>query len=140
MQVWSQLGDDENFSIESAKVFIENSEERGYGVSKISKIWEKYKSAAPYIFASYPFFRHGLQNAFTPEEIMDWLENFTSNQRHLDRFVGRAAYAADILAGKARNVRKSDFKDVERVTPPMVAFTSDEMDIIASINRHAPIA
>jgi hypothetical protein len=75
----AHIGDDENLSIDSAKSFIELSEEKGHGLSKISKIWEKYKNAAPYIFASYPFFRRGLQNTITPEEVMDWLEKFPTN-------------------------------------------------------------
>jgi hypothetical protein len=136
----AHVGDDEKFNIESAKSFIELSEGEGYGVSKISKIWEKYKNAAPYILGSYPFFRRGLQNSITPKEVMDWLEKFTSDQRRLDRLIGRVAYAADILTGKARKVRQGDFKDIRRVVPPTRRFTQDELDIISSIDRRAPIA
>jgi hypothetical protein len=136
----AHIGDDEKFNIESAKVFVELSEEGGFGLSKISKIWETYKNAAPYIFAVYPFLRRGFQNANTPEEVMNWLQKFASDQRRSNRLIGRAAYAADILVGRARNVRQRDFKDVERVIPPMPPFTPDEMAIIESIDRHAPIA
>jgi hypothetical protein len=70
---------------------------------------------------------------------MDWLEKFTSDQERLTRLVGRAAYAADILAGKARNVRQRDFKGIDRITPPMRAFSGEELAIISSIDRQAPI-
>jgi hypothetical protein len=76
----------------------------------------------------------------SPDEIMDWLEKFTSDQQRLSRLIGRAAYAADILTGKARNVRQRDFEDIDRIAPPMPPFTQDEMSIISSIDRQAAIA
>src|ERR1700687_458086 len=46
------LPDGDKFQIESAKLFVEQNFLKGsYGESKISKIWEKYRRAAPYIFA-----------------------------------------------------------------------------------------
>jgi hypothetical protein len=141
---YGKHGDDKlKFNIESAKTFVEKWEPEGdktYKSSAISKIWERYKNAAPYIFASYPFLQRGFQKGITPDEVMDWVEKFTSDQRRLDRLVGRAAYAADILAGKARNVRQRDFEGVERVAPPMPLFIQDEISIISSIDRQAPIA
>jgi hypothetical protein len=141
---YGKHGDDKlKFNIESAKTFVEKWEPDGdetYGSSAISKMWERYKNAAPYIFASYPFLRRGLQKAITPGEVMDWLEKFTTDQQRLNRLVGCAAYAADILAGKARDVRQRDFAGVERVAPPMPPFIQDEISIISSIDRQAPIA
>jgi hypothetical protein len=140
---YKRYGDGEvKFNIESAKTFVQKweHEEKIYSASKISKIWEKYKNAAPYIFALYPFFWRGLQRAITPDEVMDWLEKCTSDQERLTRLVGRAAYAADILAEQARNVRQRDFEDIERIAPPMRPFAQDERSIIRSIDRQAPIA
>jgi hypothetical protein len=134
---------DPNFTIESAKKFVELCADKGdasYGPSKISKIWEKYKNAAPYIFAVFRFFSFRLKNAKSIDEIVDWLEKFASDQERLTRFLGRAACASDILAGKARNVRQSDFGNIERVAPPIRPFTATELVIISSIDRRAPIA
>jgi uncharacterized protein YifE (UPF0438 family) len=134
---------DPNFTIESAKSFVEfcaHEDEATYGLSKIGKIWEKYKNAAPYIFAVHTFSSFRPEKAKSVDEIIDWLERFTSKQKRLMRFLARAAYASDLLRGKARNVRKSDFKDIERVAPPIRPFTGTELDIISSIDRQAPIA
>jgi hypothetical protein len=132
--------DEEKFNIESAKFFIELSEEAGHGISKISKIWEKYKNAAPYIYATRRFLSFRPQGAILPNEVMDWFERFTSDQGRLSRFVGRAAYAADILSANARNVRRHDFTEVERIAPPIRPFSQEEIDIITSIDRHPPVA
>jgi hypothetical protein len=134
---------DPNFTIESAKSFVElcaHEENATFGISKIAKIWEQYKNAAPYIFAVYRFFSLRLKKAKSIDEIVDWLERFVSNQRRLTRFLGHAAYASDVLAGKARNVRRSDFKNIERLAPPIRPFTEIELNIVSSINRQAPIA
>lgn len=65
---------DPNFTIESAKSFVEQYATRGYGPSKVGKIWDQYKSAAPYIFAIYRFFSFRLNRAKSIDEIVDWLE------------------------------------------------------------------
>ena len=134
---------DPNFTIESAKSFVAmwaHEDKATYGESKIGKIWDQYKNAAPYIFAVYRFFSFRLNRTKSIDEIVDWLEKFASNQQRLSRFIGRAAYASDILAGKARNVRHSDFRNIERLAPPIRPFTATELDIISSIDRQAPIA
>ena len=60
---WSGAAEnDPNLTIESAKSFVEKWGHEGdasYGISKIAKIWEKYKSSAPYISQSIGFFRFG---------------------------------------------------------------------------------
>ena len=127
---------DPNFTIESAKSFVAmwaHEDKATYGESKIGKIWDQYKNAAPYIFAVYRFFSFRLNRTKSIDEIVDWLEKFASNQQRLSRFIGRAAYASDILAGKARNVRHSDFRNIERLAPPIRPFTATELDIISSI-------
>ena len=55
---------DPNFTIESAKSFVQlwaHEGKAGYQNSKIAKIWERYKNAAPYIFAIYRFFSFRLK-------------------------------------------------------------------------------
>jgi hypothetical protein len=58
---------DPNFTIESAKSLIAQWAHEGvatYKVSKIGRIWERYRKAAPYIFAVYRFisFRSKIRN------------------------------------------------------------------------------
>jgi hypothetical protein len=134
---------DPNLTIESAKSFIALWAHEGdatYEVSNIGRIWEKYNKAAPYIFAVYRFLSFRLDKAKSIDEIVDWLEKFASDQERLSRFLGRAAYASDVLAGTARNVRRSDFKNVERVAPLIRPFAEPELVIIGSIDREAPTA
>jgi hypothetical protein len=136
-------GDEVKYNIESAKTYVElcgHEGEKTYGASKISKIWEKYKNAAPYIFASYRFFSFRLRGKISPDKVLHWLEMFASDQERLTRFVGRAAYAADILTGHARNVRQQDLEGIERVAPRMRSFTDEELDIISSIDRKVSVA
>ena len=131
---------DPHFTIESAKSFIEQYAQEGYGPSKISKILEQHKNAAPYIFAAYRFFSFRLKKAKSIDDIVVWLEKFASDQKRLTRFLARAAFASDVLTGKARNVRQSDFENIERVAPPIRPFTEVELTIINNIDRQAPIA
>ncbi len=127
--------DGEKFQIESAKLFVEQNFLRGlYGASKISKVWEKNKRAAPYIFASFSMVR-ALSRMKTVEEVIDGLKRVTSNQQRLTRFVGIAAYAADILALQAHNIRVLDFRNITRVAPPLRQFDEEELACINSIDR-----
>src|SRR5262249_50035028 len=114
------IGNGPKFDIDTAKRFVElNDHEHGstYGLSKISKIWEKYKQAAPYIFAFYGYFSSALERAKSPHEAVDFLEKLASNKTRLARIMGRAAYVADVLHERARNVRLRDFKQITRVEP-----------------------
>jgi hypothetical protein len=131
---------DPKFTIESAKWFVEmcaHEDKATYGISKIGKIWEQYKNAAPYIFAVYRFFSFRLEKAKSIDEIVDWLEKFASSQQRLTRFLAHAAYASDVLTGKARNVRRSDFRNIERLAPPMRPFSEEELAVIHSIDTGA---
>jgi hypothetical protein len=135
------IGNDRQFDIESAKYFVEkyDHEDNTYKASKISKIWEEYKQAAPYIFAFYWFLSSQLPRAKSPNQVIDFLDKVASNQRRLTRLIGRAAYAADILKKRARNVRLRDFERIRRVTPALRPFGPAELEIIESIDRKAPI-
>jgi hypothetical protein len=134
------LPDGDKFQIESAKLFVEQNFLKGsYGESKISKIWEKYRRAAPYIFASYPMVR-ALSRMKTVEEVVDGLKRVTSNQQRLTRFVGVAAYAADILDRQAHNIPVSDFRNVTQVAPLLRQFNEKELACINSIDRKVAIA
>jgi hypothetical protein len=136
------ISDPAKFDIETAKHFVAKNMhdgDRTYGLSKISKIWEKYKQAAPYIFALYPYFSAALERTNSPSEVVDFLEKLSSNQQRLARIIGRAAYAADILEDRARGVRLRDFKQIARVEPPLPRFQAVELTVVDIIDRHAAI-
>jgi hypothetical protein len=127
---------DSNFTIESAKKFVEKFyDEDQMGPSKISKIWEKYKYASPYIFGASDLLDQ-LKTISTIDDFVIALRQLTdSNMKFI---ISRAAYAADILGHKARNIPKSHFKDVERAVPRLPPFTPEELTVIRSIDRNAP--
>ena len=130
----------DKFQIESAKLFVEqNFLEGKYGASKISKIWEQYKHAAPYIFASYTVVRD-LSRVKTVEEVVGCLKGLTSNQQRITRLIGVAAHAAHILAPQVRNTRVSDFKNITQIEPVLRKFSEEEQTCIRSIDRKVAIA
>src|SRR5206468_653568 len=115
-------------SIESAKFIVSNSNEPQFGISKVSKIWEKYKASAPYVYALYPFVVG--RAVPTEAQVIGRLRLLTKDARRMSRIIGVAAFAADVLAGHARNVRTRDFVHVVRLVPRVRSFDSDELDII----------
>jgi hypothetical protein len=136
------ISEEVKFDIETAKQFVAKNMHEGdstYGLSKISKIWEKYKQAAPYVFAFYGYCALALKRTTSPGQVVDFLEKLASSQPRLNKIMGRAAYAADILDQRARGVRLSDFRQIPRVEPPLSPFQSVELAIINSIDRQAAI-
>ena len=133
--------DASKFNIETAKEFFAKRapEKKPYKVSKIEKIWLQYKNAAPYIFAFYGYLRGLRREVGSPKLILNSLEEFASDERRLKKLIGRAAYAADVLTGLARDVRIGDFRDIERAAPPLRSFSTLEMAVIDNIDRNAPI-
>jgi len=104
--------------------------------STVEKIWDRYRTAAPYINAFYPRLYpaangQGAQAAIKTD--VDWISCITQLLRKLtlDECFGQAAFAADALARTGtRDVRIEDFKDVPRVSPPARPFDADEEKII----------
>jgi hypothetical protein len=136
------IGGDGKFDIDTAKRFVAKNMHEGdktYGLSAISKEWEKYKQAAPYIFAFYGYFSSALERTKSPNEVVNFLEKLSSNQQRLARIIGHAAYAAEILDARARRVRLRDFTQIARVEPPLPAFAPVEVAIIDSIDRQGAI-
>jgi hypothetical protein len=132
--------DGDKFQIASARLFVEqNFLEGPYGASMISKIWEKYKHAAPYIFASYSMVR-ALSRLKKVDEVIEGLKRATSNQQRMTRILGVAAHAADILDLQAHNIPVSDFRNIARVAPYLRDFNEDELACINSIDRKGAIA
>jgi len=126
------------FSIESAKAFVDHQHETGYKISAISKRWEKYKSAAAYIYAFHDLAPLPIKS--TSDDVVDWLICASADRSLMAGIFGRAAFAADILAKKARNVRQQDFEGVPRVSPQLRPFSKQELDGIISTARDFPIA
>ena len=126
---------DLNFTIESAKQFVEDFyKEVQMGASKISKIWEKYKYASPYIFGASDLLEQ-LKTISTIDDFLLALRQVTGSD--MKSIISRAAHAADILSRKARDIPKSHFKDVERAAQQLRPFTPEELAVIvASIEMH----
>lgn len=129
--------------IEDAKAFVEGSCRKLHlkhiGSSAISKIWEDFKPAAPYIYALYSERCFKPSKAESVDKIIDWLNTFTSRQSRIDLFLGRAASAMDVLSNASRNQRTGDLKDIARIDLKCYAFDSSELEVISKIDRDKPI-
>jgi hypothetical protein len=129
----------DKFAIESAKEFVlKYFKETGKGSSKISKIWEKYKTASPHIFSIYPIWGR-LKRKRNFDGLASDCRWLCADKRRLEKLIGRAAYAADVMNLRARDVRVSDFKGVPRIAPRLLPFTEQELKIIEEIDRNAAI-
>jgi hypothetical protein len=125
------------FTLEAAKRFVEkkkNANGKTYRRRNITKTWEQNKQAAPYIHALFKIFLFGVRRTKSISDAVVALEKIATNQELLNRLIGRAAYAADILDGNARDVRLKDFKGVKRVNPHLYPFDADERTIIEAID------
>jgi hypothetical protein len=107
--------------------------------SKVSQVWERYKDAAPYIFATPRYLRRSLERATSTRQLLDALAKVASSPMAVRTFIGKAAYAADVLAKRAHQVRVSDFDGVSRIEPKSKAFGPEEISIIENIDLNAPI-
>lgn len=121
-------------TIEDAKAFVwlEIGE---YGITKIGQIWEDYKLAAPNLYALH------LERSFQPskiarvDEVVVWAASFVKSSRRLERFLGRAAFAMDVIKAVARDQRERDFIGITRLEPLLQPFSEQEKAIISSIDR-----
>src|SRR6202040_2499314 len=111
---------DSNFTIASAKKFVEDFyKEDQMGASKISKTWEKYKYASPYIFGASDLLER-LKTISTIDDFLRALRQVTDSD--MRSIVSRAAYAAEILSRTAHEIPRSHFKGVERAAPQVRPF------------------
>jgi hypothetical protein len=109
------------------------------GLSKVSKIWEDFKPAAPYLFAFFEERSFQPVNATNSDAVLNWLSAFTSRQNRVTRFLGRAASAMDVVKRTSRDQRTSDFGEIERVPLRARPFTVRERKIISKIDLNSPI-
>jgi hypothetical protein len=123
-------------TIEDAKAFIWLWQSE-WGVSKIGQVWETYKLAAPYLYALH------LEKTFRPNEVtgvddaLDWIVSFVKSRRRVDRFLGRAAFAMDVLKEHAGDQRECDFVDIPRVQPLLRRFSGEEKLVSDNVDRNA---
>jgi hypothetical protein len=108
-----------------------------WGVSKISQTWETYKLTAPYLYAMHLERSARLSKIEGVDSILDWAMSFAKNTRRVERFLGRAAFAMDVLKMHTRDQRERDFVGIIRIAPPLHHFTEEEKAISASIHRDA---
>jgi len=124
-------------TIEDAKGFVWLSREE-YCVTKIGQVWEVYKLVAPYLYALH------LQKSFRPSELeridnaLDWVAAFVKKPQRVQRFLGHAAFAMDVLKTFARDQRERDFDDIPRVQPSRPRFSEEEKLISSSVDRGDP--
>jgi hypothetical protein len=124
-------------TIEDAKGFVWKWSSE-YCVSKIARIWEDYKLVAPYLYALH------LERSFRPtkiegvDDILDWASTFVKSPRRIDRFLGHASFAMDVIKSFARDQRERDFVGVRRIKPPLRRFDDEEKLISASVDRKDP--
>lgn len=131
-----------NFSIESAKAFVLKfppKDAKKYKKSKISKIWEKYKEAAPLIFAAYDDFLCPIFQIKSASDILSKIPDYQLNIKTVRYMLQRAAHCSQILS-HVRNTRENDYRDVTlRPKQEFRAFDEQELATINAIDRNAPI-
>jgi hypothetical protein len=72
----------------------------------------------------------------SPDVLMILMDKFVSNQVRVERALGRAAFAAGVLARtKARNVRSKDFRNVQVRPPALNPFSEEERRLIEEYSR-----
>ena len=121
-------------TIEHAKGFVWKSVEE-YSVTKIGQIWEDYKLVAPYLYALHLEKSFRASKIERVDDVVDWTESFVKSSRRVERFLGRAAFAMDVINTVARDQRVRDFVDIARVEPPLRRFTDEDKLVSASIDR-----
>jgi hypothetical protein len=125
-------------TLADAKVYVCKWEDDS-GLSKIEKIWEDFKLAAPYVYAFRQERSFRSIEAKCPRDALDWALAFVESPGRVARVLGRAAFAMDVLKRHASDQRVSDFKGIARVVPSVRPFTSEERALIESIDRTAPL-
>jgi hypothetical protein len=122
--------------VKVARFFAEKIEPMGeqLGNSKIEKVWNQYRAAAPYVYAFYPRLycvdrQEGTVAKAKRITEEDWVGRIAqlATKSTLEECLGHAAFAADVLAKTGtRDVRKRDFKEVPRQEPLLREFDAIE--------------
>ena len=117
------------------------------GKTSVEKVWNKYRTVAPYIYALYPtlYFNDGQELPLTEMKKIteeDWISCIAklAEKSTLEECLGHAAFAIDVVAETgARDVRIKDFEQVPRVEPLLREFNANEQRIIESYDDTGPI-
>jgi hypothetical protein len=125
-------------TIGAAKAFVCKWEDDA-GLSKIEKIWEDFKLAAPYIYALHLERSFRPHKAERPADVLKWTLAFIKNPARVDRFLGHAAFAMDTLKRHASDQRQSDFRGRTRIVPFVRPFDCEERAFIASFDPSGPL-
>lgn len=142
----SLSGREDVCKVKIARFFAEKIEPMGeqLSASKIEKAWNRYRAAAPYIYAFYPrlYCQQGDFAKAKKISEQDWISRIAQldTKSTLEECLGHAAFAADVLAKTGtRDVRTRDFQAVPRQEPLLRDFNADEQTIINSYNDKAAI-
>lgn len=136
--------DKQKFTINFAKHFVEKMQkpapgQKPYGLSKISKIWEKYAPSAQMIYATYVVMPM-LGEIKSAKQMRLCLSNMSRDPSKVRSLIGYAAYAAAILAKTgARKVFTKSFKVANCEKPMLRQLSDEEKESIFRIDLQAPI-
>jgi hypothetical protein len=112
--------------VELARAYVLKNEHDPIGTfseSKIEKIWNQYRSSAPYIYALYRYLAFINRRKASINDLAADLITM-SKEHHVRRILGYAAYATDRIAvTRMHGVRERDFDEIPRVRPPLRHFT-----------------
>jgi hypothetical protein len=142
-------GREEVCKVKIARFFVEKLKpmEEQLGASKILKVWDRYRTAAPYIYAFYPrLYAADSQRGAFAEAIKiteeDWISRVAqlATRSTLEECLGHAAFAADVLKTTGtRDVRIKDFEPLSRVRPLLREFNANEQLIFESYDDTGPL-
>jgi hypothetical protein len=142
----AEPGGTKHATIDNAKEFVGKlGSELGlvpYKIRTITKFWETFAPAAPYIFALYQEPRFSPSSAKDPSFVLNWLTAFVSSTDRVRRLLGRAASALDLLQSSSRLQRPSDFTNIPRqelVVRPFNQIERTAHDKIVNADPKAPI-
>ncbi len=135
--------------VERARHFAEKSEpmDEHLSASGVEKAWNRYRDAAPYIYAFYPklYFVDSQAGSFAETKKIseeDWISRIAllAERSTLEECLGHAAFAADVLVKTTtRVVRDNDFETVARKEPVWRDFDAAELFLINTFTKTAPI-
>lgn len=100
----------------------------------VLEYWRQLRAAAPIVYATRRHFPHiATYKNFT--ELVTDLHKLCIDRETRNRFLGEAAFAADVLNELAKDFSSKAYKKIVRVAPDAQPFRDFELEIINSIDR-----
>jgi hypothetical protein len=125
-------------NIKDAYAFMDLKDAR-YGPSKIEKMWLKFRRVAAYVYAFRQEKTFSLDRDATKETAVAWISTFPVSQRRVDRLLGRAAAAMDIISKFSTGQSVEVVKDIQRVDLNVRPFSEADQELISKIDHKSSI-